>query len=114
MHAGLRPEQNVVRLTIEADDDRVRAEVSRSRLRWMSVRSLRYDGVARVGGFGLRIVEAVADGGCGSLAAPGLSGSNSVVGAPPLTIGSLASNPRVRQRTYAGAGSRLLFAHVSS
>ena len=27
MHAGLRPEQNVVRLTIEADDDRVRAEV---------------------------------------------------------------------------------------
>lgn len=62
MHAGLHPEQDVVRLTIEADDDRVRAEVEQSTSA-LGVRPVapRWDDVDRVGGFGLRIVEATAD-----------------------------------------------------
>lgn len=61
-HGQLRPGQDTVRLVIDADDDHVRIEVEQSTAA-VGVRVVepRLEDTVRVGGFGLRLVEQMAD-----------------------------------------------------
>ena len=61
-HGQLRPGQDTVRLVIDADDDHVRIEVGQSTAA-LGVRVIepRLEDAIRVGGFGLRLVEQLAD-----------------------------------------------------
>jgi anti-sigma regulatory factor (Ser/Thr protein kinase) len=63
LHGGLRHEEDTIRLTIAADDDLVRAEVEQpTPAKDVYPVEPRLDDPDRSGGFGLRIVEATADG----------------------------------------------------
>ena len=61
-HGKLRPDQDTLRLVIDADDDHVRVEVEQATAA-VSVRVVepRLEDTDRVGGFGLRLVEQMAD-----------------------------------------------------
>ena len=61
-HGQLRPGQDTIRLLIDADDDHVRIEVEQSTAA-VGVRVVqpRLEDPVRVGGFGLRLVEQMAD-----------------------------------------------------
>ena len=61
-HGQLRPGQDTIRLLIDADDDHVRIEVEQSTAA-VGVRVVepRLEDTVRVGGFGLRLVEQMAD-----------------------------------------------------
>lgn len=61
-HGKLRPGQDTIRLVIDADDDHVRIEVEQATAA-VGVRVVepRLQDTVRVGGFGLRLVEQMAD-----------------------------------------------------
>ena len=61
-HGHLRPDQDTLRLVIDADDDHVRIEVEQSTAA-VGVRVVepRWEDPVRVGGCGLRLVEQLAD-----------------------------------------------------
>lgn len=61
-HGQLRPDQDTLRLVIDADDDHVRIEVEQATAA-VGVRVVepRWEDSVRVGGFGLRLVEQTAD-----------------------------------------------------
>ena len=61
-HGQLRPGQDTIRLLIDADDDHVRIEVEQATAA-VGVRVVepRLQDTVRVGGFGLRLVEQMAD-----------------------------------------------------
>ena len=61
-HGQLRPGQDTIRLIIDADDDHVRIEVEQATAA-VGVRVVepRLEDTVRVGGFGLRLVEQMAD-----------------------------------------------------
>ncbi len=62
MHGQLRPGQDTIRLVIDADDDRLRIEMEQStEAVGVGVVEPRLEDAVRVGGFGLRLVEEVAD-----------------------------------------------------
>ncbi len=61
-HGQLRPDQDTLRLVIDADDDHVRVEMEQSTAAvGVRVVEARLEDPVRVGGFGLRLVEQVAD-----------------------------------------------------
>ncbi len=61
-HGRLRPDADTVRLVIEADEDAVRVEVEQPTMaNEVRVVEPRLDVPERIGGFGLRLVEEVAD-----------------------------------------------------
>jgi anti-sigma regulatory factor (Ser/Thr protein kinase) len=62
MHGKLRPGQDTLRLLIDADDDRLRIELEQSTaVVGVRVVEPRLEDPVRVGGFGLRLVEHMAD-----------------------------------------------------
>ena len=61
-HGRLRPGQDTIRLVIEADDDHLRIEMEQSTAAaGVRVVEPRLEDPLRVGGYGLRLVEQVAD-----------------------------------------------------
>ena len=61
-HGRLRPDQDTIRLVIEADDDHVRVEMEQATdVLEVGVVEPRVDDPNAVGGFGLRLVEQMAD-----------------------------------------------------
>lgn len=61
-HGHLRPDQDVLRLIIEVDDDHVRVEIEQSTAAGgVRIVNPRPDDPESVGGFGLRLTDALAD-----------------------------------------------------
>lgn len=61
-HGQLRPDQDTIRLVIDADDDHVRIEVEQATTAiGLRVVEPRVEDPVRVGGYGLRLVEQTAD-----------------------------------------------------